>query len=117
VTVVERVHQALRAHVERQKRQLAEQRDADLVQEMERIRAMALREFGADGQAGIPLTRSQLGTVASVLRYLTQEGQPTDAQVEAFMGREGWAPEVVQAALIQLKASGHYQRIIEDAGA
>jgi hypothetical protein len=57
----------------------------------------------------------QLGAVASGVKRLTQEGRPVDAlAIEEITGRS-LPRSIIEAALDQLKTSGDYQRIIDEA--
>jgi ABC-type amino acid transport substrate-binding protein len=48
------------------------------------------------------------------VKLLAAEGHVTVALVIERMPRGAWSPDIIQAALDQLKASGDYQRIIDD---
>jgi CRP-like cAMP-binding protein len=58
----------------------------------------------------------QVGTVASTLNYLVQEGRPhSDQDVAAYLAESKWDAGVVQRCLDQLRADGRYQQILERA--
>jgi hypothetical protein len=81
-------------------------------------RALPPRPTRAKSASKVPtLKPTQLGAVASLVKLLAKDGPVTEALVLARMPRWAWSPAIIQAALDQLKASGDYQRIIQDAGA
>jgi hypothetical protein len=57
----------------------------------------------------------QLGAVASAVKLLASQGTLSDAQVIELVSRAFIPVPVIQAALAQLKAEGHYQRLIDEA--
>jgi hypothetical protein len=58
---------------------------------------------------------AQLGAIASVIKLLAKEGPvPEDLIIERAQEIIRWPPAQVRLVLEELKASGHYQRLIED---
>jgi hypothetical protein len=59
----------------------------------------------------------QLGAVASMVKLLVQQGHPTptDTEVLARFVTIPLPVGVIQAALDQLRAEGHYQRLLDEA--
>jgi hypothetical protein len=108
-TVARGVYEALRQHAEEELREKWRRESEVALKAFEGLRTILEPAWPERPTA-------KLGALASLIKLLAREGALTETLlVEQAQERLGWPEALAESVLAELKAAGHYQRLIDEA--